>query len=263
MLFLMVLSVAFLQSNAQDLVGAKPVGGDKLMRSFINQIFEYPTELYEQQIEGDVSFLFNVEEDGTVSNIHNITSPHHLALEKTLRIFRLIEWIPATRGGRPVVDIKKFTLEFNIKKYDKLCKQRQYSSLNFSYIPVDTSTVVHWYRHLEKAPLPLFKDKTMNITKFIAQKLQYPDAAIRQNVTGIVRLNFIVEPSGKVSNIKTIEAVGAGCTEEAIRILTLIDWQPGILGDMAVRTRSNLSINFELNKNGGRFEPNIKSSYGE
>lgn len=233
------------------------------MRSFINQIFEYPNELYKQQLEGTVSFLFNVEENGSVSNIHNITSPHPLALDETLRIFRLIEWVPATNGGIPVKDLKKFSLEFNVKKYNKLCKQRKYTSIILPYTPIDTCLVVHWYGHVDKAPAPLFEDKTMNLSKFINQNLKYPDAAIKQNVTGVVKLSFVVEPYGKISNVYSIESVGAGCTEEAIRILSLIDWMPGIISGKAVRTRSKLSVSFNLDNNGGRFEPNIKSSYGE
>jgi protein TonB len=56
----------------------------------------------------------------------------------------------------------------------------------------------------------------------------------------------VVEKHGRVSNIKVMQPVSGGCTQEAIRLLERIKWMPGIKDDMAVRTFMNLEINFKL-----------------
>ncbi len=262
-LIIILIFLSFQHIKAQEVVEVKPIGGDQFLKSFISQIFEYPADIYNKQLEGTVSFLFEVDENGAASNIHNIESFHSDALKETLRIFKLIEWDPATRGGKPIRYLKRFTMEYNIKKYDRLVKSRGYQGIRNPFDSIDSSNIVHWYRHLDYAPYPMKGTQHLNLPAFIASNLKYPEAAIRQNVTGVVKLNFIVETFGKVSNIQTTQTVGAGCTEEAIRILTMTNWMPGILAGKAVRTRTNISINFQLDKNGNRFEPVIKSSYGE
>jgi protein TonB len=86
----------------------------------------------------------------------------------------------------------------------------------------------------------------MTLMKFINGNIKYPETAYRQNISGKVTLRFVIEPQGRVSNIKVIQPVSGGCTQEAIRLLKLIKWMPGIRENMAVRTFMNMDINFKL-----------------
>ena len=86
----------------------------------------------------------------------------------------------------------------------------------------------------------------MTIGAFIARNIKYPESAYRQNLSGKVGLRFVVEPSGRNSNIKVLEPVGGGCTQEAVRLLQMIRWMPGIKNSMAVRTFMNIDIEFKL-----------------
>ena len=61
---------------------------------------------------------------------------------------------------------------------------------------------------------------------FVAENLVKPKAAIEQNISGSVIIEFTVEPYGELSNFKVIQSLGYGCDEEAIRILKLSGkWQ--------------------------------------
>jgi protein TonB len=112
-------------------------------------------------------------------------------------------------------------------------------------------------------PSPIFTTPAINLAGYIAANLKYPEAAIKQNLSGNVKLGFVVEPHGKISNLMILNSLGAGCNEEAIRLVRLIKWMPGIKNDLAVRTRMSISINFSLESGPeGNFNPNIKSSYG-
>lgn len=175
----------------------------------------------------------------------------------------MIEWNPATLNGIPVKDNGVFDVSFNIKKYNRLCKQRGYSALLYPYEPQDTSGTIYLYRKLETAPHPIFTNEKINLAGFVAANLIYPDAAIKQNLSGVVTVGFVVETHGKISNTHIVNSLGAGCNEEALRIVRMIKWMPGTLNRMAVRTRMSISISFSLEQGpDGNFNPNVKSSYG-
>ncbi len=252
-----------LDLSAQDRTEAQPVGGKLLLNSFIDQELCYPVTSYDRKIEGTVSFLVDIDETGHVTGLRNVVYPDSATLLETLRIFKLIEWVPAHDGGLTTKDTRLFKIDFDINKYNRLCKLRGYKNIVNPYEPIDSSLKVYWYRNLDSAPKPVFIDKNENLSGFIAKNLQYPELALRQNVIGVVKLAFIVETNGKVSNIVIENSLGAGCNEEAIRLLKLLKWMPGIYDQKAVRTRTSLSINFNLDRGkDGIFNPVIKSSYG-
>lgn len=248
---------------AQEIVPASPCGGKPQLKYFIEQELIYPEKALNQNLEGDVSLRYKINEKGQVANVIflNRLSPECDAEAK--RIFDMIEWAPATRLGITIPDSGTFNINFNIKKYNRLCKSRGYKYHLMPFEPIDTSRLVYQYRNLHVAPYPIFTNNNINLAGFIAANLKYPDAAIKQNVSGTVKLGFIVEPHGKISNLTVLNSVGAGCNEEAIRLVRLLKWMPGVRDNMAVRTQMSISINFNLEQGpDGNFNPNVKSSYG-
>jgi protein TonB len=81
------------------------------------------------------------------------------------------------------------------------------------------------------------------------ENLKYPEEAFRQNISGEVVLSFIVETNGLISHIIPEKPLGGGCTQEAIRIVELLKWMPGIKNNMAVRSKTNMKIIFKLAEN--------------
>ena len=261
----LLLSFPFLFNllHAQEVNSSLPVGGKSQLKYFIEQELIYPEAALQNKTEGKSGLRYIVDEKGHISKITFLSRVSPECDEETLRIFSMIEWEPATKIGIPVADSGIFEVEYNIKKYNRLCKRRGYSYQLIPYEPMDTTGTIYMYRNLNVAPHPIFTNPSINIAGYIAANLKYPDAAIKQNLSGTVELGFIVEPHGKISNLKILTALGAGCSEEAIRIVRMIKWMPGIKNDMAVRTRMSISINFNLESGpDGNFNPNIKSSYG-
>jgi hypothetical protein len=65
--------------------------------------------------------------------------------------------------------------------------------------------------------------------------------------TGVIKMSFVIEKDGKLNEIKTIEDLGFGTGEEAIRVLEKsIKWTPGEIAGRKVRTFYNLPITIEL-----------------
>ncbi len=87
------------------------------------------------------------------------------------------------------------------------------------------------------------------LEQYISEHLVYPNLAIDEKVEGTVIVQFIVSKSGELLNLKCIRDIGAGCGEEAIRLVrSMPDWIPGSQRGTSVEVRYNLPINFKLSR---------------
>ena len=81
----------------------------------------------------------------------------------------------------------------------------------------------------------------------IAKRLKYPAQARRMNVEGRVFVEFIVNKDGSLTDIRVIKGIGAGCDEEAVKVLeSCPPWNPGKQRGVPVRQRMVLPITFKL-----------------
>ena len=83
--------------------------------------------------------------------------------------------------------------------------------------------------------------------KYVKKKIKYPNQAKRMGVEGKVYVQFVVNTDGTIIDVKAIRGIGAGCDEEAVRILQgSPKWKPGKQRGRAVKQRIVLPINFKL-----------------
>ena len=81
----------------------------------------------------------------------------------------------------------------------------------------------------------------------MTENLKYPEAAKERKIEGMVYLTFIVKEDGSVSDVEIQRGIGAGCDQEAKRVVEISPkWTPGKIGGKAVNTRMTLPINFKL-----------------
>lgn len=81
---------------------------------------------------------------------------------------------------------------------------------------------------------------------YIKANLRYPQEARDKNISGIVLLEVIVEPDGKVLFSRMLRDIGGGCGEEAIRLVKNMPlWIPGKQKGKEVRVQTPLTIEFE------------------
>lgn len=84
--------------------------------------------------------------------------------------------------------------------------------------------------------------------EYIKDNLEYPRQARRMGVQGKVFLEFIVDKDGSITDVKVVRGIGAGCDEEAIRILqNSPKWKPAKQRGRPVRQKMTFPINFKLN----------------
>ncbi len=83
------------------------------------------------------------------------------------------------------------------------------------------------------------------VKTFISNHITYPQKAKDAGAEGIVYASFIVDQTGQVKNIHLLNDVGAGCGQEAVRVLkSMPQWEPGIYQGEKVKVRMNLPIHF-------------------
>jgi periplasmic protein TonB len=105
-----------------------------------------------------------------------------------------------------------------------------------------TETVYNWAEEM-----PKFPGGDTELRKFFTQQLVYPEIAKRAEVEGKVILSFIVDKSGNIIDVEVAKSIGAGCDEEAMRVLNIMPrWIPGKQNGNPVLTRINIPVVFKL-----------------
>jgi len=96
--------------------------------------------------------------------------------------------------------------------------------------------------------LPEFPGGMAAWSKFLSKNLRYPSIAQENGVIGRVTVSFVVERNGEMSTIKVLRGIGAGCDEEAIRVIKKSPiWKPGMQNGKAVRVSYVIPIVFQMN----------------
>ena len=82
---------------------------------------------------------------------------------------------------------------------------------------------------------------------FLKNQIEYPAQARNMGVEGKVHLSFVVQPDGELTNIQLVRGIGAGCDQEALRVLKESPyWNPGEQRGRKVPTRMAVAISFKL-----------------
>lgn len=83
--------------------------------------------------------------------------------------------------------------------------------------------------------------------EYVGKKMKYPAQARRMGVEGKVFVEFVIERDGSITDVKAIKGIGAGCDEEAVRVVeSAPKWKPGKQRGKPVRQRMVLPISFKL-----------------
>lgn len=108
----------------------------------------------------------------------------------------------------------------------------------------------------EEAPLPYtwYADQPASFPgglaafyKYVGANLHYPAKARILGIEGRVMLAFVIGPEGKVEEIQVLQGIGAGCDEEAIRVLQNAPrWNPPKQRGRPVKQRMVLPVIFKL-----------------
>ena len=80
----------------------------------------------------------------------------------------------------------------------------------------------------------------------LQKKIRYPLQAKSLGVQGVVYVQSIINEKGKIIKPKVVKKLGAGCDEEAVRVLKKSKFKPGYDKGTPVKVRFTLPIFFRL-----------------
>ena len=89
--------------------------------------------------------------------------------------------------------------------------------------------------------------KLVDLNSFLKFNVHYPEVARENDIQGSVIVRFMVEEKGSISHIKLLRGIGAGCDEEALRVVrSMPPWQAATYKGKPVRSVEVLPIHFKL-----------------
>ena len=95
---------------------------------------------------------------------------------------------------------------------------------------------------------PEYPSGKEGLMKYLSENIKYPKSAQKNGVQGTVVLQFIVEKSGAISNVKVLKSVDKALDNEAVRVVKAMKhFIPGYNEDhAAVRVLYTLPVKFKL-----------------
>ncbi|SDK66471.1 protein TonB [Catalinimonas alkaloidigena] len=98
---------------------------------------------------------------------------------------------------------------------------------------------------VEEQPAPEGGMEAFN--KYLSKNLRYPEQARRMGIEGRVFVEFVVDKDGSLNDVKAVKGIGAGCDEEAVRVVKAAPkWKPGKQRGRPVRVRMVVPIFFKM-----------------
>jgi len=81
---------------------------------------------------------------------------------------------------------------------------------------------------------------------FLQKQIRYPAKARMNNIEGTIRVRFHITKKGDVENVKTLNSLGYGLDEEAIRVAKLAKFKPGKIDGKPVRVKFTIPLQFNI-----------------
>ena len=242
-IFAIAVLVLGLQLNAQN-TAPEPLSDKALVKDYITHNLVYPEADLEQGNSGKVVVSLHVDKEGNGSQYAVRSTFSEAAAPVALDLVKTILWKPALINGLPSDYDFDYEVDFNAKSYKRYWKHRERRTAPLT-LEADTSYKIYEYRQLEEVAKPYFADGG-NMGNYIAKNLQFPAEAKEREIQGTVRLSFVVETDGSVSNIVVVNSVGGGCDNEAIRLLQETVWIPAEKNKKYVRSTGMQDITFSI-----------------
>jgi TonB family protein len=186
----------------------------------------YPDEARQNKQEGFVSVKFNIQPDGSVTDVQsNSGSVSPVLANEVIRVVKNSpKWDPPKN---PVID-EAFSSDVVIrfKSPDQVLSETP-------YVVVEE--------------MPMYPGGDAELLNYIAKNTKYPEAAKEAKVEGRVIARLVVTKEGNADGVSIIKGVHPLLDEEAVRVVsTLKGFEPGKQGGVPVNVWYMVPITFTL-----------------
>lgn len=110
---------------------------------------------------------------------------------------------------------------------------------------------------------PFYPGGPKAIRDFLLNNMQYPEEAKKNKIEGIVSLKIDINHLGQVIKAKTINNIGHGCDNEALRLVRLLKYTCPKARGVKVIFHKKINIHFQLPKEETVNPPSYSYTYVE
>lgn len=196
---------------------------------FLSDHIKYPPAAKDSNIEGRVKIEFVIDTFGHVDSVKVIKSAHSLLDSEAVRVIRLMpDWTPGSIWGIRTRMHITIPITFRLDNH-AISREVPDSSEIKKQLAVKDSMIKN--HGPELAILRKWES-------YMRYHLHYPIEAKKQHLTGLVRVRFLVEPSGEVSTYEIEDASLPEFNEAALRLsakVAKMNWRPGLKNGVPAR----------------------------
>jgi TonB family protein len=209
---------------------------------YINENLINPIYAARNGIGGQVEVQFIIDCEGKVRN-PVITNP--IISDLKIEALRLLSespiWKPGYQNNLPIN--VKYSWSISFPQWDTY--SFDFPLLKVEAIPESEDDEVFFI--VEDMPTLNGRDPATEFQKFILKNLRYPEGAAENCKSGLVIVQFIINPNGKVVNAVVVQSADPMLDQEALRVIrSSPPWTPGKQKGKPVNVMYTFPINFVL-----------------
>lgn len=236
--------IACFSLSAQDLVRYDPIkadirGGNAALDQVLQTQLTLPKNFFQGGFSNNVNVYFLLDSSYHPAGL--VCRPElKPAAKKEMK--RILNFLAFSRIEPDLQVPYYITIPLNAEKYNSYTKQKQKPIVKAS-IKADSSMAI--VTRADKSP-EYYKGGEEGLKEYLLSEMEYPKTAIDKSVEGNVLIEFTVETNGYITNIILKQGLGAGCSDEALRLIQKTRWQPAMQNGKLVRYRMTYPITFSL-----------------
>ena len=235
LMILLLAMLACMSVSAQDIMIDETCpphfpGGDAALINFLNANIKYPPKAAQDKVEGKVIVQFMVKKTGKIDDVKVLRSVRKDLDNEAIRVVKMMpDFIPAKQNGE-VTDML-YTIPVSFKLFDEM----------------EPLTVSEGSDVSDGFEPPMFPGGERALMEFLKENVKYPPMAAKRKTQGRVVMTFVVDKTGKVTEIKVAKSVDIYLDTEAIRVCKLLpDFIPARQNGEPVSVWFTLPITFKL-----------------
>jgi bla regulator protein blaR1 len=217
----------------------------KMLQKHISKNFRYPEEAQKLGIQGRVSIIFIIDQDGNTTNIRK-RGPHKLLEAEAERIITLLpKMTPGKHDGKTVNIPFSIPIAFKLDS-DSVEQKKEFKNaqddMDIPFAIVDEVPVFPGCEN-DDDKRGCFQE---SMREHIRKNFRYPEEAQKLEIQGRVSVIFVMDKKGDITNVR-VKGPHKLLEDEAVRIISLLpSMKPGKQKGKEVNVPFSIPITFKL-----------------
>ena len=192
---------------------------------WVGSQIKYPVAAQSKKQEGWVALNFNVELNGTISNIISMIPVDPILRDEVIRVIQSSpKWDPPKNHNVDEPFTSSVTLKFKLP--DQILTEAP-------FVVVEE--------------MPMYPGGDVELLNFLKNNTRYPEAVKDKKIQGRVIVRFVVSTEGKAEGVSVLKGVDPLLDAEAIRVTSMLTgFKPGLQGGKPVNVWYMAPVNFSL-----------------